>query len=211
MGADAFGTQRFRCNDKSGCLCSEFCSTLDAMDEDERVLMEQQSRSLTCQRKSELLLFCRCGHPAWVHSSEPDHTPLEGSETTGDGSGGPWSALLRGNGLLHLSGTLEDGLTVEDAYTHLDRSRPELLQLLRELGVDALKDRQGVCNMLARARRLAALARERAAQAKVAGATAQPSPRWTIQIDGPRGDNVPVAVSGSSASCASRAAAGSEA
>jgi hypothetical protein len=31
MGVDAFGTPRFRCRHISGCLCAEYCSTLDGM------------------------------------------------------------------------------------------------------------------------------------------------------------------------------------
>ena len=167
MGADALGTPRFRCCDPSGCLCAEFCSTLDAMDEEERALTEQKSHVLTCQRKSELVLLCRCGHPAWAHSSEPD-TILDVNEDVPAGSS-PWYTLLGDAGLLHLSAVLEDELTVDAAYSLLDQSRPELLKRLRELGVAGLKDRQGVCNMLARARRLAALARKRAAQVEATG------------------------------------------
>ena len=63
MGLDAFGKPRFRCGDKSGCLCPDFCSALDGMHEAERVAIEEQSHVLTCQRKSELVLWCVCGVP----------------------------------------------------------------------------------------------------------------------------------------------------
>ena len=77
---------------------------------------------------------------------------------------------------------------MDAAYSMLDESRPRLLKHLREIGVSALKDRQALCNALARARRLKALAIERAAQAE-AGVVQQ---RWTIKVDGRRVDYVPV-------------------
>jgi len=81
---------------------------------------------------------------------------------------GPWYALLHDAGLLHLEKCLEATLSLEGAYEALDVGRLDFLKKLRQAGVQVLKDRQALCNALARARRLAELDRERAARAEKA-------------------------------------------
>mmetsp|Transcript_10528 Transcript_10528/g.17909 ORF Transcript_10528/g.17909 Transcript_10528/m.17909 type:complete len:144 (+) Transcript_10528:3-434(+) len=67
MGADAFGTQRQACS-TPGCGCTDFVSAFNAMTTDERDALDAKYCGLTCQRKSELLLWCRCGHVCWEHT-----------------------------------------------------------------------------------------------------------------------------------------------
>lgn len=189
MGVDAFGTPRYRCTDKSGCLCADFISTLDGMSSDDKTQMEANSRVLTCQRKSELVLNCTCGHPAWVHASQPDDqlcSPVatDDSADQQEESDSDWRALLKGNGgdqaLLPLAGMLSAShLTVEAAYDLLDASRVKLLESLKRIGVEKLKHRQELCNVLGRARRLEALEDARRANEDAGCAPA----RWQVKIE----------------------------
>jgi hypothetical protein len=152
------------------------------MPAEERDAVESSSRVLTCQRKSELVLLCACGHYAWEHAGAPDELSVC-TEALDDGGGGddsPWAALLRDANLRHVREALDGRLAVEDAYALLDASRVSLLSELKRVGIDKLSDRQGLCNALGRARRMAALERERSAQAQAGAAP----PRWTIKIDG---------------------------
>ena len=173
MGVDAFGTPRHRCTDKSGCLCADFCSALDGLGDEGKAAMEAQANVLTCQRKSELVLWCVCGHPAWVHAERPDVVPRidapSRAEQQQDEEDNEWSALLRTEGgdveLLSLCAMLSSEISVDEAYTLLGVSRVGLLSRLKQAGLERLRDRQGVANVLGRTRRLAALAEARRANA----------------------------------------------
>ena len=163
--ADAFGTPRFHCEHASGCLCTDFVCTLDAMPVDDRSALEASRNTLTCQRKSELVLLCSCGHAAWEHSSEP-RAPGTDEQNGVEDERGEWHAVLNsGADLLHLCESLEC-LPLAEAYELLDEGRLTLMRRLLQVGVNALRDRQGVCNALGKARRLAALEENRARQRK---------------------------------------------
>ena len=184
MGVDAFGVPRFRCKHESGCLCADFCSTLDGMNDADKSDMEAKSRVLTCQRKSELVLNCVCGHPAWDHAGSADDVLCVPDDTEEDeDSTNEWRTLLRGNGgqasLLPLSSLLVESMTMDEAYALLDESRPALLGRLKSVGIERLKDRQDVCNALARRRRLAALEDARAANA----ASGTGPENWQIKFE----------------------------
>ena len=175
MGKDAFGTERFRCQSKTGCLCLEFCSTIDGMKPEDKAAMEAQEHTLTCQRKSELVIFCVCGHAAWEHASSPDVLPSPAVDVSDDDDS-DWAALLRGPGgepsLLPLGLKLsESSLSVEAARLLLEESgRVAFLSKLKASGVEKLRDRQELANVFGRAKRLAALAEARAANEE-SGAT----------------------------------------
>jgi hypothetical protein len=167
MGIDAFGQCRFHCLDASGCACSDYCSNLDALPEAERAEMEARQNTLTCQRKSELVVFCKCGHPAWAHSSVAHQVLNPAEQVIGDaGRFGPWFDILSADlALLEEVGeTLCQNLpSIGVAYALLDRSRVALLQRLREVGIGRLAARQQVANALGRTRRHATLEAARAA------------------------------------------------
>lgn len=167
MGADAFGVLRYRCAHAGGCACDDFVSTLDALDDEKRTDVLQTQRFLTCQRKSELVLLCSCGHPAWDHESTPSTcstTSIDGEFEVRAHAAGEWAEVLRDE-MLHLGPLLQQCLSLDTAYELLDSDRPELLRRLRGAGIEALRERQTVANTLGRARRLAMLeaARQQAA------------------------------------------------
>ena len=70
-------------------------------------------------------------------------------------------------------------LTVEAAYDLLDASRVKLLESLKRIGVEKLKHRQELCNVLGRARRLEALEDARRANEDAGCAPA----RWQVKIE----------------------------
>jgi hypothetical protein len=144
--------------------------------------MEAASRVLTCQRKSELLVFCVCGHAAWEHAGSPDDDArLEvAPDADADADDSDWAQLVRGTGgnaaLLPLCPALAAAFSVESALALLD-DRVTLLRRLKESGVAQLKQRQDLANALGRSRRLAALEEARANKAADAPA------RWQMRID----------------------------
>ena len=159
MGTDAFGVPRYQCIHAGGCACNEFVSTLDALGANERTDVLQSQRFLTCQRKSELVLSCSCGHPAWDHASTScaDGADLIDGDTEANFlAAGEWGEVLR-DGMLHLGPMLLQCLSLAKAYVLLDTDRVELLRCLRAAGIEALRDRQKVANALGRVRRLAVL------------------------------------------------------
>ena len=145
---------RYRCKGH-GCLCEEFVNELNALSEQDQETMAERFHVLTCQRKSELLLYCACGHKAWEHA---DTFVEEARAPIVEASDNAWHAILaHGDPSLAAHAELLRGeLTVDEAYELLDGSRPAMLAQLSRAGVAALKARQGIANALAKARRVAA-------------------------------------------------------
>jgi len=174
--------------DKSGCLCADYCSTLDGMTAADKAAFEQQSRVLTCQRKSELVLSCVCGHAAWEHASTEDDELCAAGDAAdtaaADLQDNEWASLLLGGGgdpsLLPLSSALAAAMSVATARALLDSDRVSLLRELKEMGVQRLSQRQALANVLGRTRRLAALAEARQANTE-AGTFPQ---RWHMKVEG---------------------------
>lgn len=163
MGKDGFGTMLYRCTHASGCLCGEFIAEIDFVCEEQAAELKS-TNTLTCQRKSELLLYCgACGHRSWDHSSTPE-APNAAIAATDE-----WSAVLAHSECPVESETLDllrGWLSVADAYVMMDESRVTLLRHLAVIGVSALRVRQRVVNALGKARRLAALEQARRVQAE---------------------------------------------
>ena len=168
MGRDAWGTEWGCCLDAGGCLCENFCSELEAMDDTKREAVEGSKNVLSCQRKSELVLSCVCGHPCFAHEKRQEASASNTSDQSG-GDGlldGEWGSVLRqhDDALHDLCPVLAaSSLTVDRAYALLDESRVALLSALKEASISRLADRQGVCNALGRARRREELERAREA------------------------------------------------
>lgn len=152
MGKDAFGTARFGCK---LCACSDYISVLESMPEHERDSLEGTRNTLTCQRKSELVLWCACEHAAWEHASTPEGAAVAARARTHDASDADeLSTLLRSAELLHLAECLgAAGITLGDCFAHLVAGRVPFLAALRTAGVEVLKDRQAVVNACSKARR----------------------------------------------------------
>ena len=167
MGRDAWGTEWGCCLDAGGCLCENFCSELEAMDDTKREAVEGSKNVLSCQRKSELVLSCVCGHPCFAHEKRQEAGASNISDQRRDGRlDGEWSSVLRqhDDALHDLCPVLAaSSLTVDRAYALLDESRVALLSALKEASISRLADRQGVCNALGRARRREELERAREA------------------------------------------------
>lgn len=153
MGKDAFGSNRFGC---TRCACSGYLSALESMDGEERDALELSRNTLTCQRKSELVLWCGCGHAAWDHASTPEGAAIAARGRSHDASDiDELATLLRSAELIRLVEPLRKaGSTLEVMYEMLEASgRLEVLAALKAAGVDALSDRQAVVNACGKARR----------------------------------------------------------
>ena len=82
--------------------------------------------------------------------------------------------------LTHSASLTAAQLSVESARELLDVSRTTLLTRLKSIGIDRLKDRQDIANILGRTRRLAALNAARAAKAEAGAGPEQ----WQVRVEG---------------------------
>ena len=158
---DVFGTPRFGCRSR-GCGCTAYVTQVDAMPPAQREEIEAQFHVLTCQRKSELTLWCTCGHPSWDHTQKCQSASGEGHA---EGAGRvPLESVLQQASLTHLRSVLAtetlDGLCSEFAAG----GRVRFLRTMRERGVASLQDRQALANAVSReSREREAVAAESAA------------------------------------------------
>lgn len=149
MGHDAFGP-RHGCK---LCACADFCSELDSMDVEARDEILTRGY-LTCQRKSELVLICSCGHNSWKHHEQPISTqhypPGDVPRPAGDMCTELHQCLAVSD-LHHLAEQLST--TTFQECCHRLKERPAFLQWLKRSGIVVLKDRQAVANAVSRRRR----------------------------------------------------------
>ena len=145
---DVFGNARYGCAVR-GCGCTAYITPLHAMSDEELAEVESRARTLTCQRKSELSLWCTCGHPAWEH-----HTQAEGGVLRPPGHAASREAgltgLLHDASLAHLEEALA-GETLHSCAARLGAGRVAFLSHLRAIGVCSLTDRQKLANALGHA------------------------------------------------------------
>jgi hypothetical protein len=109
---------------------------------------------ITCQRKSELVLVCRCSHKSWDHFSAPGvEVPADPGAlpVTPDGVCTELYSILSAENLLHLNHVLQT-TTFGECCARLS-DRPAFLQWLKCVGVSSLKDRQALANSVGKARR----------------------------------------------------------
>ena len=172
MGKDVWGQNWGAGQDKSGCLCEDFCSELDSMPDEDSADFNQRRNTLTCQKKSELLLNCTCGHPCFTHHRidaqlASEDGPSQSRTAMSVANAGEWAAILScgDKDLLHLGPLLVAKLSVADAYSLLHAGRTSLISSLKTaVGINSITERQQVANALGRLERERAL--EEARQAK---------------------------------------------
>ena len=146
---DVFGTPRFGCRLR-GCGCTEYVTPVDAMTSTQRAEVEAQYHVLTCQRKSELTLWCTCGHPSWEHTQRRPPA-ADARDESANGTVGLVSVLQQQQpSLVHLRSALA-AETLDSLCSQLGSSgRVAFLRMLRDLGVSNLADRQALANAVSR-------------------------------------------------------------
>lgn len=169
---DCFGQARHHCTQR-GCECVGFVNQFDALDAEEREAIGRTAY-ITCQRKSEIMLWCSvCSHPAWDHSVASRESRASSADLAEQLAARAVAAHPRADPhlLRFLAPELTESADAEAGLGRLralpaaaalrleplgalfDAGRAALLAELKRAGVERLADRQLVANAVGRFKR----------------------------------------------------------